>query len=960
MTSFFSGFTIAKLGIRSSQQGLQITGNNISNINTTGYTRQRIEQISLRSGTTDRYANSTDIRIGMGSLVTNISQIRDPYLDIRYRNEAANVGYYDEKLTNLDDLTSILDEVTKNGLHTGIEELRTQLEKLVDGSNNPNNQELQNAVRGAAQELVSLLNKYSADLKTLKENAVDGLEQNKDTVNTILTNIRDLNVEIRNSQIHGDNALELVDRRNSLIDELSEYVKIKVTYTDEIIADGIKVDRLTIELDSPGTDPSDRLTLVDGSFANQFELVEPSLANDDYELSLTGLTNIDGMNPLQAEINETMKKLNGMVRALQVTNEQFADLADQRNTWNNDVNTAGFQVTDFDKANIDGKRQTLKDAVSAALEAYQAETDPTQKEILKQQLEDARKDLSTFNRLANRNSEMNSTEATLNAQRDSQLSSLETALKDQNLNYQINRDSVLDAAGNPIPGTISIQITSTTPNVDLIGTDNSVSKFGVSQSDVDGSLSLQVGGQEFSNVQLESELKEKMQDLNDLVKSLQEVNDQFLSIQQREDDWEKVANSFHPDFNVSNFADEASTTAARNTLQGLVDTAKAAYDADPSDANKKALQEAQDNLTSFNVLADQKAAIDKSRTDLGAQRDKLLTDLQTALKEQGLDFDGGALPTANPDGTVSISITGGTPNIGNVTVLDNTNQIAASFGTAADGATGDLQLQVGGNTFDTIAAGDWANPTDISDPNHKIGLDTKENLYAGNDLYGVLQADLDHLNGKGEFDEPATSIRGISYYERTLDSFAQQLAETFNDLNNLNDLNGTDNFVKDLFSSSDGVSTITASNITISDAWMSGKISITTSTDPNADDNDFSGTNIHNMIGALNGDLTFYALDDDGNPIQESDGSLRVLFKGSFEEMLVNSNSILGQDVKSSTTLLENYSTAATDRAVARDNVSSVDLNEEGINLIQYQKSFTAACRVMTTLDEMLDSLLNM
>ena len=304
MTSFFSGFTIAKLGIRSSQQGLQITGNNISNINTTGYTRQRIDQISLRSGTTDRYSNSTDIRIGMGSLVTNITQIRDPYLDIRYRNEAANVGYYDEKLTNLDDLTSILDEVTKNGLHTGIEELRTQLEKLVDGSNNPNNQELQNAVRGAAQELVSLLNKYSADLKTLKENAVDGLEQNKDTVNTILTNIRDLNVEIRNSQIHGDNALELVDRRNTLIDELAEYVKIKVTYTDEKISEGIIVDRLTIELDAPNTDPSDRLTLIDGQFANQFEVVEPSLANDDYELSLTGLTNKDGINPLQYELEE--------------------------------------------------------------------------------------------------------------------------------------------------------------------------------------------------------------------------------------------------------------------------------------------------------------------------------------------------------------------------------------------------------------------------------------------------------------------------------------------------------------------------------------------------------------------------------------------------------------------------------------------------------------------------------
>lgn len=956
MTSFFSGFTIAKLGIRSSQQGLQITGNNISNINTTGYTRQRIDQISLRSGTTDRYSNSTDIRIGMGSLVTNITQIRDPYLDIRYRNEAANVGYYDEKLTNLDDLTSILDEVTKNGLHTGIEELRTQLEKLVDGSNNPNNQELQNAVRGAAQELVSLLNKYSADLKTLKENAVDGLEQNKDTVNTILTNIRDLNVEIRNSQIHGDNALELVDRRNTLIDELAEYVKIKVTYTDEIIADGIKVDRLTIELDSPGTDPSDRLTLVDGSFANQFELVEPSLANDDYELSLTGLTNQEGMSPLQSEMDKAMDKLNSLVRSLQLTNKQFADLAAQRDAWKASL-APNFTENDFtDTTTISNKRTDLQNIVTNALKDYQNETDPTLKEQKKQALQTARDNLSSFNRLVNQKSTMDSTGATLKAQRDSQLSSLEAALKDQNLNnYQVNRDKVTDAAGNPIPDTISIQIT--TPNVDLIGTDNSVSKFGVSQSDVDGSLSLQVGGQEFSNVQLESELKEKMQDLNDLVKSLQEVNDQFLSLADKEKEWTDIANSYKPAFNSTHFGPDKIDNK-RELLNKAIEKAKADYDANPNDANKKALQKAEDNLTNFNVLADQRAAIEKSRTDLGSQRDKLLTDLQTALKEQGLGFDGGTLPTANPDGTVSISISGGT--LANaVTVLDATTNQATSFGTAADDTTGNLQLQVGGNTFETILAGSWANPTDISDPNHKIGLDTKENLYAGNDLYGVLQADLDHLNGKGEFDEPATSIRGISYYERTLDSFAQQLAETFNDLNNLNNLNDPDNFVKDLFASSDGVSTITASNITISDAWMSGEISITTSTDPNADDNDFSGTNIHNMIGALNGDLTFYALDENGNPIKDGN-DLRVLFKGSFEEMLVNSNSILGQDVKSSTTLLENYATAATDRAVSRDNVSTVDLNEEGINLIQYQKSFSAACRVMTTLDEMLDSLLNM
>ena len=56
---------------------------------------------------------------------------------------------------------------------------------------------------------------------------------------------------------------------------------------------------------------------------------------------------------------------------------------------------------------------------------------------------------------------------------------------------------------------------------------------------------------------------------------------------------------------------------------------------------------------------------------------------------------------------------------------------------------------------------------------------------------------------------------------------------------------------------------------------------------------------------------------------------------------------------------LENYSAAAQDLAVRRDSVSGVNLNDEAMNLMQYQKSYSAACRLMTTLDELLDKLIN-
>ena len=58
-------------------------------------------------------------------------------------------------------------------------------------------------------------------------------------------------------------------------------------------------------------------------------------------------------------------------------------------------------------------------------------------------------------------------------------------------------------------------------------------------------------------------------------------------------------------------------------------------------------------------------------------------------------------------------------------------------------------------------------------------------------------------------------------------------------------------------------------------------------------------------------------------------------------------------------TLLDNYSVAAVDLDASRDNVSSVDLNDEATNLMQYQSAYNAAARVITTIDEALDKLIN-
>ena len=78
MTSTFGSFNTVRLGIYAAQKGLDVTGNNITNINTTGYTRQRLDQVSLMSSATDRYLSSHKVRVGQGVVLNGVSQIRDP------------------------------------------------------------------------------------------------------------------------------------------------------------------------------------------------------------------------------------------------------------------------------------------------------------------------------------------------------------------------------------------------------------------------------------------------------------------------------------------------------------------------------------------------------------------------------------------------------------------------------------------------------------------------------------------------------------------------------------------------------------------------------------------------------------------------------------------------------------------------------------------------------------------
>lgn len=183
-------------------------------------------------------------------------------------------------------MSNILDEVGDGDGDFGIIEYQFNdlLQQLQILSRNANDDTCDTNVRSSAESLVQLFNDYANALVTSKDTLTDKLKEEVSSVNTILTQIRDLNEQIREAGIYGDNALELRDHRNLLIDELSTYVKVDVRYDMEKIDEFNSVERLNISIADTGNPP---IKLIQGIYGTQLTMPEtspmrnPAYSDDD-------------------------------------------------------------------------------------------------------------------------------------------------------------------------------------------------------------------------------------------------------------------------------------------------------------------------------------------------------------------------------------------------------------------------------------------------------------------------------------------------------------------------------------------------------------------------------------------------------------------------------------------------------------------------------------------------------
>ncbi len=228
----FLGFEAAKTGVFASQKALDIVGNNLTNMNTEGYTRQRVDQTSQTvAGYYSRLKPDLVSLAGMGTYINGVAQLRDERLDTSYRNEAANAGYFEQQSTMLTDIESIMQELEVGdegngfGLSYAIKSMYTALE---DFAYNASSETDANVFANAVSNVTQTLNRISKGLTDSSNQYKEEVKIQTEEVNDILTDIAKLNESIRRSMNtcnyntdFGPN--ELKDQRNLLIDKLAEY-----------------------------------------------------------------------------------------------------------------------------------------------------------------------------------------------------------------------------------------------------------------------------------------------------------------------------------------------------------------------------------------------------------------------------------------------------------------------------------------------------------------------------------------------------------------------------------------------------------------------------------------------------------------------------------------------------------------------------------------------------------------
>lgn len=232
MTTLFGILETGSRALFAQQTGLAVTGNNIANVNTPGYSRQRANLVTMPE------IDIPPVPLGQGVRVASIERYRSVFLDRQIRNESSYLGFYESMVDLFGQMQTVFSdpitapasqvgETAEAGLNTSLIRFFESFQEL---SLEPESTAVRAAVRETAITLSSTFNQMDRQLSDLRADLNRQLESSVNEINALLDSILEVNMQISRLELEPSaNANNLRDQRDLLITQLSRLVPVTAT-----------------------------------------------------------------------------------------------------------------------------------------------------------------------------------------------------------------------------------------------------------------------------------------------------------------------------------------------------------------------------------------------------------------------------------------------------------------------------------------------------------------------------------------------------------------------------------------------------------------------------------------------------------------------------------------------------------------------------------------------------------
>ncbi len=209
----------SKRGIQASESAIDVTANNIANVNTPGYTRRTATFSQLKNGKVKTFGS-----VSGSSKSEEITRSRNRFIDEQYLNQNHSFSKYSSYANLYSQIEDIFAEPKESGLSNHISEL---WDSWSDLAANPESQAARIIVSDKAVALEKTFNRINSELIHLKEDIAIGVRGNVDDINSRLKLLQSINI-----QIASNNSDDLLDQRDRIVSELSDFMEIKTKEGD--------------------------------------------------------------------------------------------------------------------------------------------------------------------------------------------------------------------------------------------------------------------------------------------------------------------------------------------------------------------------------------------------------------------------------------------------------------------------------------------------------------------------------------------------------------------------------------------------------------------------------------------------------------------------------------------------------------------------------------------------------